>query len=80
MIRIHRYTLTEELLRDAHVALYRGHEDGTGRRVLAKVLVDEHPSVTQLAWLRHEHAIELELDLDGVVRPIGLDEHGHGLI
>ena len=80
VLRVHQYTLVDPLRGDGHSDLYRGHRNDDLLPVLVEVLVDEYPSSTQLARLRHEYAIEKELGIAGVLAPIGLEELGHGLV
>lgn len=80
MLRLHQYSLDTRIEGDEYGALYRGHSDADRRPILAKVLADEYPSLTDIARLRHEHAVESELDLEGVVTPLGLEAHGHGVV
>lgn len=80
MLTLPHYTLPQRISQSASTALYRGHRDDDGLRVLAKVLTEEHPSPSELARLRHEFALEKELALDGIIQPVALVERGHGLV
>lgn len=79
MLWLSRYTLGAQIQADEHTHWYRGVRESDQRPVVVKLLADEYPSVKHIARLRHEHAIESALELDGVVRPLALEQHGHGL-
>ncbi len=78
-LRLERYTLVEEIHRGPHSTTYRGVRDADGQPILAKLLFDEYPSPTQLAQLRHAHALAHELEIPGVATGMQLEQHGHGL-
>lgn len=79
MLTIMDYTLTERISRADSAALYRGHQDTDGTKVLAKVLTEDYPSPRELAKLRHEFALAKDLNLACVLPPIALVERGHSL-
>lgn len=80
MLIIPRYTFDERVCQTAATALFRGRRDADGTRVLAKVLLDESPSPRALARLRHEFALETDLDCDEIVRTLALVELGNSLV
>jgi predicted ATPase/anti-anti-sigma regulatory factor len=80
MLWLSRYTLGAQIQAREHAHWYRGVRESDQRPVVAKLLADEYPSVKHIARLRHEYAIEAALELDGVVRPLALEQHGHGLV
>ena len=80
MLRTQRYTFAEQLQRAAGWSLHRGHANDDGRPVLGRLLVDERPSPERIAQLRHEYAIASELELEGGLEPLALEDHGHGLV
>jgi predicted ATPase/serine phosphatase RsbU (regulator of sigma subunit) len=72
------YTLTQTLRETQSAILLRGTRDLDGTAVIVKLLRAEHPTPTQIARLRHEHAILSSLDLPDVVQTFGLVKHGRG--
>jgi predicted ATPase/serine phosphatase RsbU (regulator of sigma subunit) len=47
--------------------------------VIVKLLRAEHPTLAQIARLRHEHTILAAIDAPEVVRTLGLVKHGRGV-
>ncbi|HRI66125.1 MAG TPA: AAA family ATPase [Polyangium sp.] len=74
------YSFRERVFQGVTASLYRGARNGDGQVVLVKALVEEYPSPRSIAQLRHECAIERELGLDGIVRPLELVDSGNGLV
>jgi predicted ATPase/serine phosphatase RsbU (regulator of sigma subunit) len=73
------YTLPD-IVREAQGSLLlRGTRDADGARVIVKLVRGEHPTASQIARLRHEHAVLVSLDLPEVVRPLALVPHGRGV-
>lgn len=79
MLRLQRFTFGPAIHTQGHIRMHRGIRNSDQLPVLAKLLADEYPSVQHIARLRHEHALELELAIEGVVRPVALEQFGHGL-
>jgi predicted ATPase/GAF domain-containing protein/anti-anti-sigma regulatory factor len=69
------YTLTALLHSEPTTLVYRGFRNADRAPIVAKVLRAEQPAPRHVAELRHEHAILRDLDLPGVVRPLGLVRH-----
>ncbi|WP_437817483.1 hypothetical protein [Sorangium sp. So ce1078] len=59
-------------------ALYRGRRRGDGAPVAVKVTQSDYPTFRQLARLRREHAILVDLSMPGVPRALDLLPHGRG--
>lgn len=60
-------------------AVYRGYRDSDNLPVVIKTLAVEHPAREDLAQLRHEYAILLDLKLAETARPLGLEKLQNGL-
>ena len=73
------YTLSETVRETASISLLRGTRNADGVRVIVKLLRGEHPSLAQIARLRHEHTVLASLEVPEVVRAFGLVKHGRGL-
>mgnify|MGYP000261863313 CR=1 FL=1 len=69
------YSLVEPLYSDNVTLVYRGIRQADGLAVAIKLLRREHPSFNEIANLRHEYAIALNLDFDGIVRPVALERY-----
>lgn len=68
-MELSRYSLETLVHEGAETALYRGHRQENGARVVVKVTRDEYPSWRALSRLRMEHALLSELQgLPGIPR------------
>lgn len=74
-----RYALGEILHQGSGIALYRGRRLSDGAPVAVKISSDPHPSQRDTVRVRHEFNILSSLPVQGVVRVIALEPHGHGL-
>jgi hypothetical protein len=73
MICLQKYVLVEEMVRDEHAALYRGHRRADGAPVLIRRLAGRRPTPREISSLEHERALNSELDLDCVVKGIDVE-------
>jgi predicted ATPase len=73
------YTLTDTVRETHGTVLLRGTRNADGARVVVKLLRAEHPTLAQVARLRHEHAVLASVEVPEVVRAIALLKHGRGL-
>jgi len=80
MFVLQGFSFVEHVFQGPAASLYRGARNKDGQPVLVKALVDEYPSHRSIAQLRHECAMESELALEGIVRPLDLVESGNGLV
>ena len=83
------YQLVQQLYSGQKTAVYRANstdasEDASQpeRSVIIKVLQQTHPSFTNLVQFRNQFSITKDLDIAGVIRPIGLEpwQNGYALI
>jgi len=73
------YTLSDTVRENHTTCLLRGTRNSDGTRVIVKTLRAEHPSLAQIARLRHEHAVLAAVEVPEVVRALDLVKHGRGL-
>ncbi|KYG08417.1 protein kinase [Sorangium cellulosum] len=72
--------VVEQLIHEgSKTHVYRGRRAADQRPVVIKTLKGEHPSVRDLALLRHEFGLLRDLDLDAVVRVCSLERTRGGL-
>jgi len=74
------YTSVVQIHEGSETAVYRARAAGTGAPVILKVTKNEYPTWRELARLRREFSIMRELDVERTAKPIGLEEHGRGLM
>ncbi|WP_437543968.1 AAA family ATPase [Sorangium sp. So ce367] len=82
MISLSEYALTDVVHEGRSVVVHRGYRKQDGAKVIVKRLKAELPDPTELATLRHEHAILRDLAIAGVPRVHGLatSERGVALV
>ncbi|XXX76958.1 AAA family ATPase [Sorangium sp. So ce134] len=72
--------VVEQLIHEgSKTRVYRGRRASDQRPVVIKTLKGEHPSVRDLALLRHEFGLLRDLDIDAVVRVCSLERTRGGL-
>ncbi|HLO86138.1 MAG TPA: AAA family ATPase [Nostocaceae cyanobacterium] len=73
------YQLIETLYFGSKTVIYRGRRETDNASVIVKTLLDEHPSLEEIARLRHEYQIIEPLQIPGIVKPYELKNYQHGL-
>ncbi|MEP0871906.1 AAA family ATPase [Trichocoleus desertorum AS-A10] len=73
------YKILEVIYEGTNTVIYRASKQPKHRSVIIKTLKAEHPSVEELATLRHEFKILQSLEVDGVLKPIDLENYHNGL-
>ncbi|MBC8231578.1 AAA family ATPase [bacterium] len=74
------YEITETIGEEEHTVIYRCRCVRDDEPLLVKVLKTEYPSLTDLAKLRHEYEITKNLNIEGVVKPYGMEKYRNGLM
>jgi len=69
------YKSTTEIYHGKKHIIYRGQRKSDSRNVVVKTPANEFPSASEIESLRHEHEIIATLDVDGVIKTHGLEEH-----
>src|SRR3972149_11632595 len=80
MITIENYTITGELYKGKRTIVYKGYSLKEDTPVILKTIQGEHFFPEDIARLRHEYEITKDLDIEGIVRPYGLQKYGNGLV
>jgi predicted ATPase/signal transduction histidine kinase/DNA-binding NarL/FixJ family response regulator/tRNA A-37 threonylcarbamoyl transferase component Bud32 len=78
-ITIAGYRLTEILSEGANTLTYRAFKEPEGISVLVKLLKAEYPTPDDLTRLNHEFELLQSLEIDGVIRPLTLENCQNGL-
>jgi predicted ATPase/signal transduction histidine kinase len=71
------YEIVEALAESPGATLLRARPDGDGGSVVIKLLKSEYPTPEEVSRLAHEHRIVENLQLDGIVRPLGVERFKH---
>ena len=80
MITLKGYKIIDELYKGSRTVVYKGHSLETDKPVILKTIWDGHFTPDDVARLRHEYEISSGLNIDGIVRPYGLQKYGNGLV
>ncbi|AFZ35265.1 ATP-binding region ATPase domain protein [Stanieria cyanosphaera PCC 7437] len=73
------YNLIEVLYENNTTRVYRASRESEPTSVIIKTLKTEYPSLEQIARLRHEYQILQSLNIEGVVKPLALENYQNGL-
>ncbi|KYC36901.1 serine/threonine protein kinase [Scytonema hofmannii PCC 7110] len=73
------YQLKETVHSGSKTVIYRGRRETDNVSVIVKTLLCEHPSLEEIARLRHEYQILQPLQIPGIVKPYELKNYQHGL-
>lgn len=73
------YKLIEKINEGLNTVVYRGQRKEDGQAVIIKLLRAEYPTLEEIMQLRHEYEISRNLNLEGIVKPYGLENHRNGL-
>jgi len=78
-ITIVGYNLLETLYEGTTTCVYRASRESEQASVIIKTLKAEYPTLEQLTRLRHEYQILQSLDIEGIIKPLALENYQNGL-
>ncbi|MDZ7958629.1 MAG: AAA family ATPase [Aulosira sp. DedQUE10] len=78
-ITIAGYNLIEVLYDGTTTCVYRALLEPAQTSVIIKTLKAEYPTIEQLTQLRHEYQILQPLEIEGIVKPLALENYQNGL-
>ena len=73
------YKLIEKLNEGLNTVVYRAERREDQTAVIIKALIADYPTLEEIMQLRHEYEISRHLNLEGIVKPYGLENHRNGL-
>ncbi len=73
------YKLIEKINEGLNTAVYRAERKEDRTAVIIKILRSEYPTVDEIMQFRHEYEISRNLNLEGIIKPYGLENHRNGL-
>ncbi len=79
MLSLPGYQITEKIQAGLHTVVYRGKREPDRKSVILKVLKSDFPAAEEIARLRQEYEIPKNLELEGIVKPYGLEKYKNGL-
>ena len=74
-----KYQIIEKINEANKIILYRGLNKQTRQPVIIKTLVDDYPSISDIARLKQEYQLLTELETAGILQPITLENYGRNL-
>jgi PAS domain S-box-containing protein len=76
MFSIPGYTITAKIYESAKTIVCRGYAERGGQPIVAKYLRKEYPSPTDIAKFKHQYEITKNLNIAGIVKPLGFETGG----
>src|SRR6476469_6722737 len=73
------YKLLEKLNEGVNTVVYRAERREDQTAVIIKTLIADYPTLEEIMQLRHEYEISRHLNLEGIVKPYGLENYRNGL-
>jgi serine/threonine protein kinase len=80
MLTISGYQILEQVYESQRSLVYRGLRNQDAHPIILKVLKKEYPTPEEIARFKLEYEIIRNLNLDGVVKPYGLERYKNSLI
>ena len=77
MLTLTNYQSTEELYESGNSIIYRAKRTSDNQPVILKILKDEYPSATKIAWFKREYEVIQDLDIAGVIDAYALETREH---
>ena len=74
-----KYKLLEKINMGLNTVVYRAERREDQTPVIIKTLIADYPTLEEIMQLRHEYEISRHLNLEGIVKPYGLENHRNGL-
>jgi predicted ATPase/signal transduction histidine kinase/tRNA A-37 threonylcarbamoyl transferase component Bud32 len=74
-----KYKLLEKINVGLNTVVYRAERREDQTAVIIKTLMADYPTLQEIMQLRHEYEISRHLNLEGIVKPYGLENHRNGL-
>ncbi|MCL1467681.1 trifunctional serine/threonine-protein kinase/ATP-binding protein/sensor histidine kinase [Argonema galeatum] len=73
------YKLIEKINEGLSTIVYRAERKQDKKAAIVKILRADYPTLEEIMQLRHEYEISKNLNLEGIVKPYGLENHRNGL-
>ncbi len=79
-LQIDSYHILETIHEGLKSLVFRGQQICDGKPVILKLLRSEYPSFNELLQFRHQYTVTQNLDISGVVQPVGLEKYRNSLV
>ncbi|PIG92975.1 hybrid sensor histidine kinase/response regulator [Gloeocapsopsis sp. IPPAS B-1203] len=73
------YTPLDIICQSTNTITYRAYRELDQTSVIIKTLKAEQPSIAELTYLKHEYKILQELNINGLLKPLSLENYQNGL-
>ncbi|MEG4403966.1 AAA family ATPase [Microcoleus sp. MON2_D5] len=77
MLAIRGYKITSQIYQGLNTVIYRGIKESDGQPAILKILKNEYPNLEEITRLRQEYEISKNLNIEGIVKPLELQELGN---
>ncbi|MGB3208548.1 MAG: serine/threonine-protein kinase PknK, partial [Crinalium sp.] len=77
MLLIPNYTILETVAQSKNNIIFRCLEQGSQQQILLKTINHKHPSAIDIAQLQHEYTVIKNLQIEGVLKPLALEEQNN---
>ncbi|MEM9541498.1 MAG: AAA family ATPase [Cyanobacteria bacterium P01_E01_bin.42] len=78
LLKIPNYHLEKLIHESNRTLVYRGRKEENEQPVVIKLMRNEYPSFNELVQFKNQYAIALNLDLEGIIKPIALERYQNG--
>ncbi|MBD2183160.1 AAA family ATPase [Planktothrix sp. FACHB-1355] len=79
MLTLPGYQITSAVHTGARTVIYRGIKLPDRQSVIVKTLLSKYPTLEEITRLRHEYKILQPLNIEGISKPIALENYKNGL-
>ena len=80
MMTLPGYKIIEKIYSSDRSEVYRAIQESNSTSVILKSMTTEYPSFSELVKFRHQYSLTKNLDMAGIVRPLGLKQYGNGYV
>ncbi|HEY9691361.1 MAG TPA: AAA family ATPase [Oculatellaceae cyanobacterium] len=77
MILIPNYTIIETIAESKKNIIFRCLREESKQQILLKIINRKHPSAKDIAHLQHEYTVSKNLQIEGVIKPLALEEQNN---
>ncbi|MGC1244842.1 MAG: AAA family ATPase, partial [Spirulinaceae cyanobacterium] len=78
-LQLPNYQITEQIYNGNRTMVYRGIFCCSQKPVVIKILRKEYPTFTEIVKFRNQYVITSNIQIEGIVQPIALENYGNGL-
>ncbi|MFB2967510.1 AAA family ATPase, partial [Aerosakkonema sp. BLCC-F183] len=73
------YQITEQIQASLNTLVYRAVREQSRNTVIIKTIKADYPTLEEITRLRHEYKILQNLNIEGIIKPLALENYRNGL-